>query len=276
MERYENHYRKGGNLNFLLCNMKFFGSKLLENELDEKLFKEIPFNSKTLIKGELYNYSYVCIPIIEEKSKLSKEKKEYIKSRTQCDPLFLETIFNFLSPLNILKTNFFIEEISKISHESLDIFYSDGSFKKATSESSYAVIQLNEESEDGELDYFSKRKMSYKYFSDSIQNGSNNIGELTGIKVAAENFGKKQIQIIISDSEYSLKCFREWFYIWRKNNFKAYSGKEIKNKKLIKETFNLLNKNEKIVLYKWTKGHAKNSFNELCDELAKKKLGISK
>ena len=42
------------------------------------------------------------------------------------------------------------------------------------------------------------------------------------------------------------------------------------------QNFKEKQKNEHIVLLKWTKGHANNSFNEKCDEMAKKELGNMK
>ena len=129
---------------------------------------------------------------------------------------------------------------------------------------------------DGLLDDFTGKKFIFDAFSGTIKEGTNNIGELTAIKIAIENFNNKTFQLIISDSIYGIKSYREYIHVWKNNGYKTYSKKEIKNKDLIIETYEELKEvqKNKIVLLKWTKGHDQNSFNEKCDELAKKELGI--
>lgn len=83
-----------------------------------------------------------------------------------------------------------------------------------------------------------------------------------------------RFQVVISDSEYGLKCIREWYYNWKANGFKTYSKKPIANKDLICSIFDKISDFQKMIFFKWVKGHNKNSFNELCDIEAKAALDI--
>ena len=48
----------------------------------------------------------------------------------------------------------------------------------------------------------------------------------------------KKLFIILSDSTYGIKCFREWIYSWQKNRYRTFNNKPIKNKELIEEIQN--------------------------------------
>jgi ribonuclease HI len=170
---------------------------------------------------------------------------------------------------NISDISFIISPLTIIEEDKLAISYSDGSFKKTTNQASYGCVRLLNESDSGLVDDFTGKKFEYQELSGVIENGTNNIGELTGIKVVIENFSDSKFQLIISDSQYSIKCFREWFYTWRKNNWKTYAKKDILNKDLIIGISELLENSKKCVFFKWVKGHNSNSFNEVCDKLAK-------
>jgi len=169
-----------------------------------------------------------------------------------------------------------LDVISIIDSINVDIIYSDGSSSKNNAAAGYGVCKLLEESTNGTYDSFTGKFWTYTTYSGRIENGTNNIGELSGVKAAIINSGEKPIQIIISDNIYSIKSFREYVYTWKNNGWLAYNKKPIKNKELIQEIYSELSKksSEKIILFKWTKGHAGDSFNEICDKIAKKESGV--
>jgi ribonuclease HI len=258
----------------------------MESFLDQKVMKELAFTSK--IKTQLpgrskeITYNYVVIPILEITEELEEETIllqeslfNKVNTMVQLTNEIMYSIANVFKDGNrIIIDKIFLEIsiLAEIDDSIIDITYSDGSFKKDTSEASYGVVKLTEESTDGLLDGFTNKKFIYTSLSGKVQDGTNNIGELSGVKNAIENFGDKKYQVIISDSEYSIKVFREWYYTWKNNNFKTYAKKEIANKELIKEIYDLAKSTNKIILYKWTRGHDSNVFNEICDQLAKDEL----
>lgn len=260
--------------------------------MDSKVLKDIAYGAKYCVKKKRVDYTYVAIPLI----KVDITNDDYTLSLPFIDKALLAggespaninddikyTLYNIFKDDEIKLENLTlsISVISSISYNDINIIYTDGSFKKSTSQASYACCKLLEsfdtENDNSVFDYYTGKFFNFKQFSGVIESGTNNIGELTGLKVASENFGEKLYQVIISDSEYSVKCMREWYHNWKANGFKTYSKKPVANSELIKETYDLLMNKEKIVLFKWTKAHVNNSFNDICDELAKKELGISK
>lgn len=271
-------------MKFIILNISIGDNKLTETEFDLKLLKEIAFSSK-MKSGNRILYNWILVPYLK-----ASDSDEFKLARPaiggMLDSVFsqnqdyLYSIFKFFQAggINIdaalEKGKTSIDIVGTIDDSKIGISYSDGSFKKATGTSSYAVFKLLEENEDGLLDDFTGRNMTAQSFSGTVPNSTNNIGELTAIKVAIENMGSQELQIIISDSEYSVKTFREWYYNWKNNGFKNYAKKPIANKDLIVDTFNTMVNSKKMVLFKWTKGHDKNTFNEECDKLAKDVLGI--
>lgn len=273
-------------MKYLITNFFFTDNSILENFLDQTMMKEMPFNAK--VKNKLpdkkkdLNYFYVLIPVqksqAEEKVKIIEEmifhnisssigfNEDYLYSLAK---LFEEADRSLLEKIPMQLT-----VLGVIDESEINITYTDGSFKKDTKQASYGVVKLLEENEEGIIDDFTGKKFLYKDFSDVVEDGTNNVGELNGLKVAIENFGDKKYQLIVSDSEYSIKALREWYYGWEKNNFKNYAKKSVMNKELIQEIYEKAKTSGKIIFFKWVKGHSKNSFNEFCDRLAKSALEI--
>lgn len=276
-------------MKYLLMNLDILGGKLVQDYFTE-LFKEVAYGAKYTIKNQKATFSYIAIPM-EEEVNCDRTELEILKTHFSftgkqiTDEILLSTakiLMNYKTGLEgINKEKFSITIIDIIDSSNMNIFYTDGSFKKATEEASYACCQLLNETcgEKCSYDDFTQTVKEYKDFSGVIQHGTNNIGELTGIKTALELVGENRFQVIISDSEYSIKAYREWIYNWKENFWKNYANKPIANSELIQETFELITRlrNEnKIILFKWTAGHNNNPFNEECDKLAKGALGLSK
>ena len=271
------------NLPLILIDLDVKATKLNLERLD-KLLKETAFSEKKIIiPNEKAIYKNILLKIEDlsenqqEKFLLEKQNIEKqilrIAGKTINSELSKAIFLLFESDLDLLKSCS-ITFIRELDYPDINIFYSDGSSKADKSAASYACVELLEEDISGDYDYFSGKTFRSNEYSGRIENGTNNIGELNGIKFISEHFGEKSIQLVISDSEYSIKAFREWIHTWEKNNYRTYSKKPIQNGELIRETRENLKNSNKIVLLKWTKGHANDTFNEKCDELAKKELGL--
>lgn len=84
--------------------------------------------------------------------------------------------------------------------------------------------------------------------------GTNNIAELTAIKIGLESIKNKSLDIlIVTDSKYAIGCL---------TNFKPTKNLDLINsiKKVMKEFKN--------IEFKWVRGHSGNINNELVDRLA--------
>jgi ribonuclease HI len=278
-------------MKLVLCNINTTGNSIIENYLDQEVLKEIPFSSKVSSKlpnsGKNVNYNLVMVKLLDIELDRPHEillLENSIKKRLSAVPNLsvhpdnivysLAKLFEGKTQVDISKTNIQFDAIGVIDESEVNVMYTDGSFKKDTSEASFGLSILTEESESGLFDSFTGKKYAHRDLSESIPNGTNNIGELTGIRKASENFGDRPYQLIISDSEYGIKCFREWYYTWKDNNFRNYAKKPISNKELIVQTHDSLANSGKVVLFRWIKGHNEDEFNELCDELAKQALNI--
>ncbi len=276
-------------MKLLIYNFTVRGGTSQISYFDDVIMKEAAFNSKSGEKNTAMYYTYCLVPFIEktECDELDFNAEYYnIVSRGCNNENHIFSLYKFLKPTSDAKSisqlNISIDFVREIDDTNMNIFYTDGSFKKETDEASYACFQLLEElnqnnmSQPSAMDDYTNKIFCYNKISGVIADGTNNIGELTGIKTAVDNFGDKSFQLIISDSEYSIKAYREWIYNWQKNGYKTYAKKPIANKDLIESTFRNLTSKSKIVFFKWTRGHNNNSFNELCDIEAKAVLGVGK
>jgi ribonuclease HI len=273
-------------MDYILCNIQIKDNSILENYLDQELLKEIPFMAKVANKvggKKEVNYDFVLIPYIVKEEYTNQEvdminvlaSKIFNQNGYEQDGTIIYSIsklFDGNTPFKLDTTDIKFLFLRYIKDSDFGLTYSDGSFKKETNQASYGVAKILNESPNGLYDDLTGKFYDYQPISGAIEDGTNNIGELTGIKIAAENFSEQKFQVIVSDSEYSVKAFREWIHNWKSNNYKNYAKKPISNAELIKETFEALRANDKIVLLKWVKGHNKTPFNELCDELAKNVL----
>jgi ribonuclease HI len=263
-------------------------NNITESTFDLEILKEAAFRAKIQTKlpsgKKDINYDLILLPIIEPSLRLTQDEillNDKLNSKLLLNNYNRNSVLASLMPLfkgikiDLDKVNLSINIIALIGGNQ-SITYTDGSFKKDTSQASYGVVKILNEDEKGLYDDFTDKYYDYQQFSGIVESGTNNIGELTGIKIAVENFDDNKYQIIISDSEYGIKSYREWFYTWKDNGFKNYAKKPISNKDLILETYDAIQNSGKIIFFKWVKGHSKQSFNEMCDELAKNALNIKK
>lgn len=123
---------------------------------------------------------------------------------------------------------------------------------------------------------------------------TNQRAELTAILRALEVAPKDRRVVIISDSNYAIKCATEWFQKWRTNNWQNSAKKPVENRDLVTKIIEVLeerqrmNRHRKVyeddgvageekqcwehgaasVKFVWVKGHAKDEGNEAADGLA--------
>ena len=103
-----------------------------------------------------------------------------------------------------------------------------------------------------------------KELSQGYRLTTNNRMELMAVIAGLEALKKTGLKITIySDSQYIVKALNEgWLNKWMATNF----AKGKKNKDLWVKFYNLYKQHQ--TKFVWVKGHAENTFNNRCDELA--------
>ena len=116
-------------------------------------------------------------------------------------------------------------------------------------------------------------KDSKKEISGGAKNTTNNIMELTAV-VEGLKLLKFPCEVeLYSDSAYIVNAFNQgWIYNWKKKNWKTADGKEVKNKKIWQELYELTQIHK--VIFNKVKGHSDNEYNNRCDELARNAIPI--
>ena len=111
-------------------------------------------------------------------------------------------------------------------------------------------------------------KDAKKEISGGEKNTTNNIMELTAV-VEGLKLLKYPCEVdLYSDSAYVVNAFNQgWIYNWKKNNWKTADKKDVKNKEIWQELYELT-RTHKVTFIK-VKGHSDNEFNNRCDELAR-------
>ena len=114
--------------------------------------------------------------------------------------------------------------------------------------------------------------LMYKEVKKEISGGAkettNNIMELTAVVEGLKLLKYPCDVEIYSDSAYIVNAFNQgWVYNWKKKNWKTADGKEVKNKEIWIELYDLT-KTHKVTFIK-VKGHSDNEYNNRCDELAR-------
>lgn len=103
-----------------------------------------------------------------------------------------------------------------------------------------------------------------KEISQGYKKTTNNRMELMAVIAGLESLKKKDLNITVySDSQYIVKALNEgWLNKWMATNFSG--GK--KNKDLWVRFYNLYQQHK--IKFVWVKGHADNTWNNRCDQLA--------
>lgn len=106
-----------------------------------------------------------------------------------------------------------------------------------------------------------------KELSGFSQESTNNIMELTAIIEALKALKEKCIVDLYTDSTYCANAYLNgWIYNWSRNGWKKADKKEIANRELWQELFELTGYHT--VNWNHVNGHADNELNNRCDKLA--------
>ena len=89
------------------------------------------------------------------------------------------------------------------------------------------------------------------------KNATNQRSELKACIAALKKCTTSDEINIYTDSKYVIGCMTEWIDNWIRNNWKKSDGKEIKNLKLIKKLYSLINKRDGKVNFYHVKAHKK-------------------
>lgn len=160
-------------------------------------------------------------------------------------------------------------------------YFTDGSCNKKTGVSGYACVKIPENQEFRPRKLVEALDLKYQTLSGTVdyETQTSNTGELTGLLIALNDAliisATEKISNILlcSDSIYSINSFREWIFNWRLRNFKGVKNLEL-IKKIDKTITELESKNIQIY-FEYVPGHANIYFNEVCDQLAKKAVGLN-
>ncbi len=137
------------------------------------------------------------------------------------------------------------------------IAYTDGS----------AIKQINDKSKyHGGAGVILIYKGKEKRISQPIEDGTNNISEITAAILALEALKKPCSVKLITDSQYVINGATKWCHGWVRRGWKTAAGEPVKNEELFKRLLELCSIHD--VEWEWVKGHSNNENNEIADELA--------
>ena len=276
-------------MRYFLVNIDTDKDSFLNRLFQIYILKEAAYNAVIEDNAnKQVHYSYILVPGYEYKDEYAEELEEYNKHlnlhydisdvRTNSYNLsigrFLVKNMKDKCTLEKLCESYRFRRslIQELSDDMFSVTYTDGSICAKTKKTGWAIVRVGEEREDGLLDIVSQKKCSFIINSGSVENGTNNVGELTAIENATRNVSDKLFQVIISDCDYGMKSLRHYIHAWKKNNYKNGT---VKNLELIKSIDKNIRTSNKIFLFKWTESHVGTDFNEICDTVAKNESGVN-
>lgn len=133
------------------------------------------------------------------------------------------------------------------------LIYTDGSYKDNVGGYGVVIIQNNNIKE---------------YYGHLPAPCTNQVAELTAIKIALTNVINNTKIHIRSDSMYSIDCFTKYIKTWKKNGFITTEKKPVKNQQLIKDIDALME--GKQITFEHVYSHRGEYYNEMVDQLAEK------
>lgn len=99
------------------------------------------------------------------------------------------------------------------------------------------------------------------------KNSTNNRMELTAVIEALSRLKEPCTVRLVTDSEYVKNAFTQhWLSNWQKKGWKTSDRKPVKNQDLWMKLLELTRTHQ--VEWKWVRGHAMDTYNNRCDELA--------
>jgi ribonuclease HI len=102
---------------------------------------------------------------------------------------------------------------------------------------------------------------------------TNNRMELTAVINALADIGGSADGIeVYTDSQYVQKGISQWIIGWKKNGWKTAAKKPVKNQDLWQKLDQL--SAALPIKWNWVEGHAGDTYNEICDQMVRKEMGI--
>lgn len=146
-----------------------------------------------------------------------------------------------------------------INEKTKVILYTDGAAKEnGNGPGGYGAVLLYTDA---------KGVLHTREYSEGFSKTTNNRMELLAAIVGLEALTKPCSIELYSDSKYLVDAFNQhWIESWLKKNWVNSKKEPVKNKDLWKRLLEALKPHE--VTFIWVKGHAGNTYNERCDELA--------
>ena len=169
-----------------------------------------------------------------------------------------------------------MEKQEKQNRDIKDIkIFTDGSYIKATKACGYGVLFPNNEYPNLSKPFEIEPKTNQRAELYAIYKGIKTVYKK--LKLNDKVYDKTNITIY-TDSEYSIKSLTIWIKNWKKNNWKASTGKDVLNQDLIVKLDTIIEKyKEKFGMVKFihVRAHTgRKDFesinNDLADDLAKK------
>jgi|TARA_B110000093_G_scaffold120573_1_gene129226 ribonuclease HI len=108
-----------------------------------------------------------------------------------------------------------------------------------------------------------------KTISGSEQLTTNNRMELSAVINALREVGSAELDIY-TDSKYVKNGIESWIKNWKINGWMTAAKQPVKNKDLWLELDTLVS--EKVIGWKWVKGHSNDHYNTIVDEAARKAI----
>ena len=108
-----------------------------------------------------------------------------------------------------------------------------------------------------------------KTISGSEQLTTNNRMELSAVINALREVGSAELDIY-TDSKYVKNGIESWIKNWKINGWMTAAKQPVKNKDLWLELDTLVS--EKVIGWRWVKGHSNDHYNTIVDEAARKAI----
>lgn len=101
-------------------------------------------------------------------------------------------------------------------------------------------------------------------FRAEFQGATNQKAELGAVIQAVYKFGKNLH--IVTDSKYTIGCFKDWYPNWQKNGWRNAQGKPVENRSLVELGLNLGVNN---CTFEHVDGHSGDHYNDMADYYSK-------
>ncbi len=217
--------------------------------------KKLFFNESNYITKVIHKYKFQFDKVLQSAIR-GKIKNGQIINCVFIDGFkFLdETDYNRFICLDQRNGNLLISSCDDIKENIYNI-YTDGSFASETNTSGFGEIIK---------DSNGKKEVIYR----SFPGGSSNLMELLPVLDAIKRLRHVEIIQINTDSRFVIRGMVQWMHFWRHNNWQTAFGKQVKFIEYWQQLYKL--SQNKLIIFKWIKGHSGHVEQEFCHKLARK------